>query len=264
MSPTSASRGTDAGASDQVSSAPSPPRTATLERIVQLLAQGHLELAGRLLSSNAIFLATVEDAELRTLAIYKPRRGETPLWDFPDGSLGLREVGAYLLSRVLGWPLIPPIVLRAGPYGVGTVQLYIDALPEAHYFVLRDERRADLLPVALFDLLTNNADRKAGHLLLDGWGRIWAIDNALTFHAEPKLRTVIWDFAGEPIPGAYLEDLRALQTRLKPRSALSRTLAKLLSRRDLAALRCRLEALVQEGVFPPPDPTRRQVPWPLV
>ncbi len=264
MSPTCASRGMDADASDAAPGGSLPPRTVTLERVVELLAHGQLEVTGRLLSSNVIFLATIEDAELRALAIYKPRRGETPLWDFPEGSLGLREVGAYLLSRVLGWPLIPPVVLRTGPYGVGTVQLYIDALPDMHYFRLREERRPDLLPVALFDLLANNADRKGGHLLLDRWGRIWAIDNALTFHAEPKLRTVIWDYAGEPIPDAYLADLRALQARLKPRSTLSRTLAKLLSRRELAALRGRLETLVQEGAFPLPDPARHQVPWPLV
>ena len=156
-----------------------------------------MTVLGQILSSsNYAFLARVDDGELQALAVYKPRRGEVPLWDFAPGTLCMREVAAYVLSHALGWPLIPPTVLRDGSYGPGVVQLYIEADVDAHYFTFREERRADLVPVALFDIVTNNADRKGGHLLLDRDSRIWAIDHALTFHAEPKLRTVIWDFAG--------------------------------------------------------------------
>lgn len=242
-----------------------------------LLSQGRVALVGRILaSSNAIFLATVEDEGMRALAIYKPRRGERPLWDFPRGSLCLREVAAYVVSQALDWPLIPPTVLRDGPYGPGALQLYIDADPQANYFTLRDNadepgvltrhirRLPDLLPVALFDVLVNNADRKGGHLLLDRQGRVWAIDNALTFNAEPTLRTVIWDFAGEPIPEEYLANLRQFHKRLARRSTLRQALARLLDEGEIGALQARLEELLERATFPYPDPTRRQVPWPLL
>ncbi len=235
------------------------------ERALRLLARGRIELVGQILdSSNFTFLARVDDGDLEAFAIYKPQRGESPLWDFPRGTLCLRETAAYVVSRALGWPLIPPTVLRDGPYGVGALQLYVDADPEATYFSLRTERLADLLPVALFDLLANNADRKGGHLLLDAAGRIWAIDNALTFHAEPKLRTVIWDFAGEAISQEYLEDLRRLRDHLARRSHLRRVLERLLAEEEIAALRKRLTAMLRDAIFPFPDPTRRQIPWPVV
>ncbi len=241
------------------------PVSVEPERVVQLLQEGRVELVGQILSSsNVIFLTHVVEGDLQALAVYKPHRGERPLWDFPQGTLCLREVAAYVVSRALGWPLIPPTVLRDGPYGVGALQLFIDADPEAIYFSLCEERRADLLPVALFDILANNADRKGGHLLLDEWERIWAIDNALTFHAEPKLRTVIWDFAGEPIPEAYQADLREFQEQLSGEGALRETLARLLDEEEIAELSARLAALLEDPVFPHPDPHRRQVPWPLV
>jgi len=235
------------------------------ERAVQLLLQGHVELVAQILpSSNLIFLASVADEALQTLAVYKPSRGERPLWDFPHGTLCLREVAAYTVGQVLGWPPIPPTALCDGPHGIGALQLFIDADAESTYFSFSEERRADLLPVALFDILANNADRKGGHLLLDRWNRIWAIDNALTFHAEPKLRTVIWDFAGEPIPEVYLADLRRLREELTGESVRHQTLAKLLTGEEIAALEARLAALLENAVFPHPDPHRRQVPWPLV
>ena len=235
------------------------------ERLVQLLSRGRVELLGRIpVSSNIIFLTRVDDGDLQTLAIYKPRRGERPLWDFPHGTLCRREAAAYVVSRALGWPLVPPTVLRDGPHGAGALQLYIDADPEVNYFTFREERRSDLLPVALFDLLANNADRKGGHLLLDSRACIWAIDNALTFHPEAKLRTVIWDFAGEPIPGKYLADLGQLRKRLASESVSRQALAQLLSADEVAALRVRLAALLESATFPHPDPARRHVPWPLM
>jgi uncharacterized repeat protein (TIGR03843 family) len=236
-----------------------------VERAMRLLSQGQVELVGRILSSsNVIFLARVDDRDVQALAIYKPRQGERPLWDFDHGTLCLREVATYVLSRALGWPRIPPTVLRDGPYGPGALQLYIDADPEANYFTFHEERLPDLLPVALFDVLANNADRKGGHVLLDQWDRVWAIDNALTFHSEPKLRTVIWDFAGERIPEEYVADLTRLQRHLAGESELHRTLAALLAEDEVAALQDRLIELLESAVFPYPDPTRRQIPWPMV
>ena len=248
-----------------IAASPACPRAIGWERAIRLLHQGHVALVGQILSSsNVIFLTRVDDSDLCALAVYKPCRGETPLWDFGRGTLCLREVAAYELSQALGWPPIPPTVLRDGPAGPGALQLYIEADPAADYFSVREERRSELLPVALFDILANNADRKGGHLLLDRWSRIWAIDNALTFHPEPKLRTVIWDFAGEPIPEEYFGDLRQLREHLAHQSTLLQTLAELLAEDEIAALRARLAALLESTVFPHPDPARRQVPWPMV
>ena len=249
----------------QMEDEPAPAAAVGPERALRLLSQGHMALLGQIVpSSNFTFLASVDDGNLQTLAIYKPRRGERPLWDFPHGTLCLREVAAYLVSRTLGWPLIPPTVLRDGPHGSGALQLYIDADPEANYFTFHEEQLPDLLPVALFDTLVNNADRKGGHLLLDRRDRVWAIDNALTFHPEPKLRTVIWDFAGELIPEEYLIDLRQLQEHLAHESPLRQALIELLMEEEIAALEARLAALLESAALPIPDPTRRQVPWPMV
>lgn len=239
--------------------------TIGLERAMRLLSQGRMEILGPIpSSSNLIFLVAVDDGDLRAVAVYKPRRGERSLWDFPPGTLCLREVTAHAVSQVLGWPLIPPTVLRDGPHGPGAVQLYIGADPEANYFTFREERWSDLVPVALFDVLANNADRKGGHLLLDRAGRIWAIDNALTFHAESKLRTVIWDFAGEPVPEKYLLDLRRFQEQMAHQSTVRQMLDQLLTEDEISALDARLAALLEVTVFPYPDPTRRQVPWPII
>jgi uncharacterized repeat protein (TIGR03843 family) len=236
-----------------------------VERALRLLSQGQVELVGRVLaSSNAIFVTRVNDGDLQSLAIYKPRQGERPLWDFDHGTLCLREMATFVLSQALGWPLVPPTVLRDGPYGLGALQLYIDADHEANYFTFREERLPDLLSVALFDVLTNNADRKGGHLLLDQWDRIWAIDNALTFHPEPKLRTVIWDFAGQAIPGDYMADLHLLQEKLTHGNDLRQSLDNLLTKVEITALQARLTGLLESATFPHPDPTRRQVPWPIV
>jgi hypothetical protein len=239
--------------------------TIGVERALQLLSRGSIELVGQILaSSNIIFLTRIEDEGMQALAVYKPHRGERPLWDFPQGTLYLREIAAHMVSKMLGWPLIPPTVLRDGPYGLGALQLYIDADPEANYFTFGEEQLPYLAPVALFDVLVNNADRKGGHLLLDERDHIWAIDNALTFHSEPKLRTVIWDFAGAKIPEEYLADLRQLQTHLASRSELRRQLSDLLFEDEITALQIRLARLLEDTVFPHPDPDRRQVPWPMV
>jgi hypothetical protein len=236
------------------------------ERALRLLAEGVIEVEGLIpWSSNATLLVTLRDGDESTLAIYKPRRGERPLWDFSQGSLGRREVAAYLATAALGWDLVPPTILRDGPYGPGSVQLYIEAQPEAHFFTIQEDARyaGDLKRLAALDVVANNADRKSGHCLVDGEGRLWAIDNALTFHVELKLRTVIWDYAGTALPAGIVADLEGLLADLDEDGPLSRALERLLSGEEIAAFRRRVEALIRVGRYPEPGPGR-PVPWPLV
>jgi hypothetical protein len=235
-----------------------------LERVMQLLAAGEVELQAQLpWSSNYSFLVDVKDEELTCLAVYKPQRGERPLWDFPDGTLCLREYAAYVVSEALGWGLVPPTVLREGPYGLGSVQLYVDADPDEHFFNLRDDCPTEFQRVALFDVMINNADRKGGHCLRDRHGHIWCIDHGLTFNSQPKLRTVIWDYAGQLIPPDMSDDLRAFRTRLANRNGLYSALQSLLSPREIGTLQRRLDLLLETGCFPQPG-SGRNVPWPLV
>jgi uncharacterized repeat protein (TIGR03843 family) len=234
--------------------------------ILALLAHGELEVQGMLpWSSNYTLLAVVRDNGLQGLAVYKPRRGERPLWDFPRGTLCQREVAAYLLSEALGWVLVPPTVLRDGPYGIGSVQLFIDADHEAHLFTIQREGgyEAALERLAVFDVIANNADRKSGHCLKGNDGRLWAIDHGICFHAEPKLRTVLWDFAGQPISADILADLRALRERLKTDEPITRMLESMLSAEEMRALRRRVERLIATGRHPDPG-HGRHIPWPPV
>lgn len=227
---------------------------------LDLLSAGAIVVRGRLpRGSNAIFLVEVVRDGDRVLAVYKPRRGERPLWDFPPG-LYRREVAAWRLSQALGWDLVPPTVEREGPYGEGSLQRFVEADFTQHYFTLREDpvHGERLRQICLFDLLANNADRKAGHCLLGPDGRVWAIDNALTFHVEPKLRTVIWDFAGEPIP----EGLRADVERLLG-GGLPDDLAALLDRDERRALQARARAVARLERFPA-DASGVRHPWPLI
>ncbi|MFQ6015696.1 MAG: SCO1664 family protein [Anaerolineae bacterium] len=241
------------------------PPGIEVKRILSLLVGGEIDAHGLVpWSSNYTFLVTVDDGSLSCLAIYKPRRGERPLWDFPQGTLCLREYAAYLISEALGWSLVPPTVLRQGPQGLGAVQLFIDAEAEAHYFTFRDEHVQELQRIAAFDCVVNNADRKGGHCLRGKDGRIWAVDHGVTFHAVPKLRTVIWDFAGQPIPEEMLQDLKSLRARLSGRDPLLEALANLLTMEELVALKQRLDRLIETATFPEPDPHRRTTPWPPI
>jgi hypothetical protein len=237
-----------------------------MEHALALLSRGSMEKSHGLMpwSSNYTFLVTIHQADAETLAIYKPCRGERPLWDFPDGTLALREVAAFHVSRALGWDFIPPTVLREGFLGLGAVQLYIEADPEAHYFNLRDEYTPIFQRVAAFDYIVNNADRKGGHCLKDEAGHIWTIDHGLTFHTEPKLRTVIWDFAGERLPEDALADLRCLQQSARQLSSpFISELASLISEREIRAFRHRLDRLIAAGTFPLPG-AGRNVPFPPI
>ncbi|MBX3005275.1 MAG: SCO1664 family protein [Anaerolineales bacterium] len=224
---------------------------------------GELTLEGQFTwGSNYTFLVRV-GAELE--AVYKPVKGEQPLWDFPPETLAGREVAAYLLSEALGWALVPPTVLRAdGPFGPGSLQLRVAHDPELHYFTFEDAVRQQLRPAAVFDLLANNADRKGGHVLLGEDGHLWLIDHGICFHEEPKLRTVIWDFAGEPIPAELLEPVRQLQPALAAGGQLLSQLAAYLSPAELEALRQRAAALLAAPHFPQPPEDERYMPWPPV
>jgi hypothetical protein len=227
------------------------------------LVSGELELLGLLPhSSNYTFLARATDGEEQVLAVYKPRRGEIPLWDFPEGTLCRREVAAYVVARELGWPNVPPTVLRDGPEGLGSVQLFVEFDTSQHYFTLEGTRDDEFRRIALFDLVVNNADRKGGHCLLSPDGTIWVVDHGVCFSDEPKLRTVIWEHAGEPIPGELLTALRLFRERLAT-GIVRAELSDLLSVDELAALDSRIDELLRVGVFPEPGPGR-PYPWPPV
>jgi uncharacterized repeat protein (TIGR03843 family) len=216
-------------------------------------------------SSNYTLLVTVRDGDLQGLAVYKPRRGERPLWDFPRGTLCQREFAAFLLSEALGWSLVPPTVLRDGPYGYGSVQLYIDCDQDAHLFTMQKEGGYEdqLARLAAFDILSNNADRKSGHCLKGTDGRLWAIDHGICFHAEPKLRTVLWDYAGEPICAEIMADLRALREDIRNGGRFIRALEGLLAPEEVRAFRRRLDRLIETGCYPDPG-AARHIPWPPV
>lgn len=230
-----------------------------------MLEHGSLEILGRLpYSSNYTFLATacLEGSEVR--AVYKPRRGERPLWDFPQGTLAAREVAAYTISDAGGWGVVPPTVLRTdAPMGEGSLQEFIEHDPNRHYFVLAEERLQDFLSLAAFDIVINNADRKGGHVIEDATGKLWAVDHGLSFNTEDKLRTVIWEFSGDPLDGAVIAQLTALKDMLLDSEGLGGDLGSLLSPPEAAATLLRVEALLAEGVYPVPESEYR-LPWPLV
>jgi hypothetical protein len=233
------------------------------ETVLPLLSNGDLEILGPLpRSSNHTYLSRVAKGTLEALAVYKPREGEAPLWDFPEGSLCNREVAAYMVARALGWPWVPPTVLRDGPDGPGSVQLFVEFDPAQHYFTLKERMPDEFRKVALFDVVVNNADRKSGHCLLADDGRVFVVDHGVCFHQTFKMRTVIWDFAGEHVPGALLDDLHRLARELRT-GTLGGALAELLSAQELTALGRRLGRLVRTRRFPEPG-SGRPYPWPPV
>ena len=238
----------------------------TDKSLLTALEKGQITIQGEFLwGSNYTFQVLVEHEGKTLQAVYKPTRGERPLWDFPKASLARREVAAFLVSEVLGWSLVPPTVYRRqAPIGPGSLQLYVEHDPEYHYFNFSQVDRQRLRPVALFDLLINNADRKGSHLLIDENQHLWLIDHGICFHAEDKLRTVIWDFAGEPIPADLLEDVRRFHQALCPGSMIHGQLHKLLSQAEVDALSSRAAQLVSVGRFPMPEPDKRSYPRPLL
>lgn len=229
-------------------------------RALALLRQGEVEILGRMpWSSNGTFLVRAHLEDDHTMAVYKPQRGERPLWDFPPG-LWRREIAAYELSEALGWGLVPPTVHRRGPLGDGSVQFFIAADFDEHYYTLSGHpaHREAFEKICAFDLLSNQTDRKGGHCLLDRRGRIWAIDNGLSFHSEFKLRTVIWEFGGDRIPDALLAEVHRLVDRTLPESV-----SRWLTEPEREAVLRRARTVLSEGRYPV-DSGGRRVPWPMV
>lgn len=209
--------------------------------------------------SNYTFAVRLEqDGQESMIGIYKPASGEIPLWDFESGTLYRREYASYLVSELLGWHFIPPMVIRDGPHGIGTVQLYVEPDTRIHDRELHRRYADELLFVALFDLLTNNADRKASHCFVGRRDRLlWGIDHGLTFHVQPKLRTVLWESCGQPFGPA----LQAGLCRLERDAALVRQrLRPYLRPREIDQLFVRLDALREAGEFPMLNP-RRNIPY---
>jgi hypothetical protein len=225
--------------------------------VCTFLEEGDVEVLGLLpCASNATLLTRVSRGDQQALAVYKPRRGERPLWDFPSGTLCLRERAAYVVSRDLGWGLVPPTILREGPAGFGALQFFIEEDESADVRTIVSTHPAELRTLALFDVVINNADRKAGHLLIDPNSKLWTIDHGVCFADEPKLRTVVWAYEGEEIPPALLDDLAAYADRG------SDELKELLDDEERSALCSRIATLLRTRRYPSPDPGRHHVPWP--
>jgi hypothetical protein len=219
---------------------------------------GDLEIKGQFtLGSNYTFFVDVIYQDSTYPAVYKPTQGEQPLWDFETNTLALREVAAYLVSEALDFHIVPFTIMREdGPYGRGSLQQFIEHDPNYHYFTFSDEDKAKLQPVVLFDQLTNNADRKGGHVFFETETRqLYAIDHGICFHVDDKLRTVLWDFGGQKIP----DDLIA---RLSLSSNLLADLEPYLSPNEIAALQSRADSIIQEEIFPHQPLDRRAMPWP--
>ena len=232
---------------------------------IDLLERGDVEVLGLIsYSSNYTFLAKVRNGGAEVLAIYKPRKGERPLWDFPEGTLAAHEVASWKVSEAAEWNIVPPTVLGSdGPLGPGSLQLFVDHDPERHYFVVLDEHPEELAVFAIFDAVVNNADRKAGHVLEDREGRLWAVDHGVTFHVEPKLRTVIWAFAEERLTPHLRAGLERLGSGLSDDGGVGTELGGLLARKEVEATLGRVEALLLEDRFLAPG-SDRPLPWPLI
>jgi len=264
---------------------PAVDRDAT---VLRLLRTGAMRLEGQLIdASNTTLRAVIESDGTAIRCVYKPVRGERPLWDFPDGTLAGREVAAHLVAQALGWPLVPPTVLRDGPIGSGACQLWIDE-PDGSVplvdFVAADQVPTDWLPVAaardtdgkpyalahaddsrlarlaVFDIVVNNADRKGGHVLAGPDNQVYGVDHGLCFHVDDKLRTVLWGWSGRPLPPEAGSALRQLRTAID--ETLGGQLASLLTQAEITQLAGRVDGLIEAGCFPSPPATRSAIPWP--
>ena len=227
-------------------------------RLRKILQHGDLELKGQFtLGSNYTFLVEVTYEDQTYPAVYKPKRGEQPLWDFPESTLAHREVAAYIVSECLGFHIVPYTILRNdGPYGAGSLQQFIEYDPEYHYFNFTDEDKQLLKPVVLFDLLINNADRKGGHVFFETQThKLFTIDHGICFHEDDKLRTVLWDFGGQKIPDDLI-------SRLALNSNLLADLEPYLSPNEITALQSRADSICRKGIFPRQPRDRRAMPWP--
>jgi uncharacterized repeat protein (TIGR03843 family) len=237
---------------------------ASIAEIIELLNTGDMTIEGRLVdASNATFYCRVAAGGRVAATVYKPVAGERPLWDFPDGTLAEREVAAYELSAATGWSIVPPTVYREGPAGPGMVQLWIDADESVN--LTRFMRRRDigqLRNIAVFDAVVNNADRKGGHLLPTPDGHVWGVDHGVTFSVEDKLRTVLWQWAGERLPGEARAVLQRLADDLN--GTLGDRLGELLTQREVRRTKRRVERLLSSGCHPEPGDGWPPVPWPPI
>lgn len=233
----------------------------TASEVLELLASAEIDVEGRMpWSSNATFLVNLQvDGRTEGQGIYKPLRGERPLWDFEPG-LHRRELAAYLLSEAMGLHLVPPTIIREGPVGEGSVQWFVNADHQQHYFTIyenREDLHERLRDFAAFDFIANNTDRKSGHVLIDDADGLWGIDHGLCFAAEFKLRTVVWEFGGQPLPDHLREAAERIAT------SMPLDVAALLNDEEAVAVQERAQWLVEKGAFPT-DPSGRRYPWPLV
>ena len=227
---------------------------------LNILTSSDIEILGRMAwSSNSTYLVNVLNNESPLQGIYKPSNGERPLWDFPSG-LYRREIASFQVAQLIGWDIIPPTIRIDGPLGVGSLQLFIPCDFETHYFhILEDPKHhRDLQKICLFDFVANSTDRKGGHCLLGNTGKVWGIDNGLTFHNDFKLRTVIWDWAGSTIPEDLLHDLKVFVD-----CEVGDDLATLLSISELEAMFARTKWLINDGHFPK-DTSGTRFPWPVI
>ena len=233
---------------------------------LRVLRDGRLRPVGRLAdASNATLFCHVaapgpDGVEIELACVYKPVRGERPLWDFPVGTLANREYAAFLVSEAAGWAIAPPTLLRDGPFGPGMVQLWVDVDEAVDVVDLVRQSDERLRPIALFDAVVNNADRKGGHLLPVPGGHVHGVDHGICFAAEPKLRTILWGWRGSPIAGAERATLERLETALG--GELGARLRDLLAEHEVSAVGARIEDLLSTGCFPQPDPERPAIPWP--
>jgi hypothetical protein len=233
------------------------------ETAIRLLREGQLEVAGRLIeATNMTLYCSVRLGGLSAACVYKPVRGERPLWDFPDGTLAAREVAAYEVSTATGWRIVPPTVYRDGPFGPGMCQLWIDTDSETDLMVLIRSRQPSLRRMTVFDAVVNNADRKGGHVLYPATGSIHGVDHGVSFHVENKLRTVLWGWTGKPIPRDSLDTLAALGAALD--GSLGATLEEHLTIAEVQHVRLRVRRLLRAGRFPKPPQDWPAMPWPPV
>jgi hypothetical protein len=211
--------------------------------------------------SNYTFRVTLRMPDCTGLAVYKPQRGERPLWDFPSGTLYLRERAAYVLSELLGWLFVPLTIVRDGPHGVGSIQAYVEGAPLSSLRELNECPDVDLARMAAFDIISNNADRKGGHVLRDEAGKLWGIDHGLCFNMDPKVRTVLQRFCGEPLPSLVADELQAFLADATRVETMREALTPLLAQEEIRILERRIGALLEEGCYPRLD-HYRSVPWP--
>jgi hypothetical protein len=229
---------------------------------LELLANGELTIEGRLLdASNATLYCSISVDGVDAACVYKPVAGERPLWDFPDGTLAEREVAAYEVSATTGWLIVPPTVYRDGPLGPGMVQLWIDTDEQTDLIrMLRGRSSPALRRITMFDAVINNADRKGGHLLPTRAGHMYGIDHGVSFHGEPKLRTLLWQWAGECLEDEDIDCLGVVRAELEGR--LGERLHELLTTREVRRTIRRVENLLSSGLFPTPAADRPAIPWP--